>query len=186
MSSKLPLTGGFPGFRSGTNLFSAWTDAMIAQASAWDELWGKLRDGTFTSKDWTGAIVESVERSAAFMQNAALTLAGPLAPPWASLPPRAPAEITVRHSIDDTKELRVSAFSLLGSEQPKTLPTATASRLAAYRISVALDDHKLTGVLEGEYIALVFSSRYADPIAIVTLSVKQKAPAPVSARTSKK
>jgi hypothetical protein len=185
MSSKLPLTGGFPGFRSGRTLFTAWTDAMMAQADVWDALWGKLRDGTSTPNDWTGAIVSSVEKSASFVQNAALMLAGPLAPPWASLAPREPVEIVVRHSIDDAKELRVSTFSLLGDQQPKALPKATASRLAAYRISVALDDHKLTGVLEGEYLALVFSSRYADPIAVVTLCVKQKTP-PAAARAKKK
>jgi hypothetical protein len=180
-----PKTGGFPGLKTGMGLFSAWTETLLQQAQAWDDLWGKVRNGTQSTQDFTEAIVGAVERSATLMRQAMLAYGGPAAPPWASLHLREPVEIPVRHTVDTQRKLRVSPFSPLGNARPRSLPFATATPVDSGRIRVELDTDKAKTPEPGEYLALVFSEQYKDPLAIVTLFV-EKPPAsssPPSARS---
>ena len=75
-----PKTGGFPGLNTGMGLFSAWTETLLQQAQAWEDLWSKLRNGTQKTQDFTEAIVGAVERSATLMRQAMLAYGGPAAP----------------------------------------------------------------------------------------------------------
>jgi hypothetical protein len=174
---KVPPTGSFPGFSQGLTLFNAWTQALITQATTWNDVWTKVKDGSHQPADWSSAVVQSVDANAALVARAFAMIAGPSAPPWAAIPWKPPrgesSPVRVSQDVEKDADLRVSKFSMLGSQVESHLPIAVAHRIDIHTISLSLEETD-KDVPPGEYLALVFHKKSPAPIAIVTVSVPEQ------------
>ncbi|MEI9949996.1 MAG: hypothetical protein WDO74_13705 [Pseudomonadota bacterium] len=175
-ANENPSTGSFPGFLRGSRWFSTWSKTLLAQASIWDDVWSKLKDGSYEMKDWYKAVTQSVDMAATSLDELVqIAAGGPQAPPWASLSWPATEEVSVqpRLAVDGTPTpILKTPFQLCQLGAPGGSLEAYA-RLEGSAVVVSLATGR-PDAASGEYIGLIFCDRYAEPLAVITLSIPAK------------
>jgi hypothetical protein len=163
--------GSFPGYQVGKGLFVNWANALQQQASIWNDNWVKLVGGTYEMKDWYQAVGKSMEAGAASVEQMTLALGTPSSPPWVNVPSASDVPIRVKQPLDDSHELSVEHLTRLG-DAPKvagTKPDLSVTRTGDFTVSVSWQYKRGQG--SGQYLGLLMSNKYAEPLAILTLLV---------------
>jgi len=66
---RLPPKGSFPGFKRGVALYTTLTDTLWEQSNIWNDIWSKLKAGSFKMEDGYQAFTESVETSSEAVED---------------------------------------------------------------------------------------------------------------------
>lgn len=174
-------TPSFPGYAKADEVFVSWANALRAQASGWNALWGKLRDGNAGFGDWSKLFVESVEATMAFSEQFWRTLGGSSAPPWVNLPfpPKAPVPVRTLKAVSVNDAIEAVPLTRLGGGASVAFPVQV-SVVGPYDLKLFVNDNdwttfeqalKLKANEQLQYVGLVFSREHPDPLAIVSFRV---------------
>jgi len=169
---ELPPTGSFPGFKRGTEWWSAWANGLLQQANIWNGVWGKMRAGQLDMRQWYKAIAESLDVTAGTAEQMLQVLNGPSAPPWVTVPwpPMSEVAVRIRRPVDRAHSLSVSLSPLGAVQQTGSALLGSARPLGTYSLAVSVRAEDSENIARGPYLGFVFSDRYVEPLAVVSVS----------------